>query len=92
MKFIHEQNRIYANDEKGKVVAEITFPEEDSGVVNIDHTFVDTSLRGQGIASKLMQEACKEIEDQGKRAIPTCPYAIKWFEKNHRDRERLVKK
>ena len=40
------------NDENGKMVAEITYSVSDK-IIIIDHTFVDPSLRGQGIASKL---------------------------------------
>jgi len=44
MDFKTEQNRIYAEDPTGKVIAEITFPVKD-GIATIDHTFVDESLR-----------------------------------------------
>jgi predicted GNAT family acetyltransferase len=82
MKFLHETNRIYATDENEKIIAEVTFPNVGVNLVNINHTFVDNSLRGQGIASLLMEEAYKEIKKQNKRALATCSYAVKWFEKN----------
>lgn len=46
MEFKTESNRIFKEDESGKVIAEITFPETETGVFCIDHTFVDDSLRG----------------------------------------------
>lgn len=49
MEFQHERERIFALDEQGKLVAEVTFPVSE-GVADIDHTFVDQSLRGQGVA------------------------------------------
>ena len=55
MNFIEESNRIYCKDSQGKVIAEVTFPDIRYHVVNLDHTFVDDSLRGQGIAGKLME-------------------------------------
>ena len=82
MEFITEANRIYAQDASGKLLAEITFPDIDGGKVNIDHTFVDESLRGQGTASGLVEAAAQEIQRQGKKATVTCSYAIKWFERH----------
>ena len=51
MEFQYEKERIFACDEAGKVIAEITFPVS-QGVADINHTFVDGSLRGQGVAGK----------------------------------------
>lgn len=70
--FLTEQGRIYMEDEQGRIVAEITFPEILPGVYNIDHTFVDNSLRGQGIASKLVQAAVDEIRHRGGEVQATC--------------------
>ena len=50
MKYQSEPYRIFCTDDAGKCVAEITFPETEAGVCCIDHTFVDDSLRGMGIA------------------------------------------
>jgi predicted GNAT family acetyltransferase len=82
MEFKHESNRIYANNEQGAIIAEVTFPDVKEGVVNINHTFVDDYLRGQGIAGKLMVEAAEQLRKENKKAILTCPYAIGWFDKN----------
>ena len=77
--FLTEQSRIYMEDEQGRLIAEITFPETSPGVYNIDHTFVDDSLRGQGIASKLVQAAVDEIQHRGGEVRATCSYAVKWL-------------
>ena len=82
MNFIKENFRIYAKNEEGKVIAEITFNEIEKGVYNIEHTFVDESLRGKGIASKLVEEAVKEIKNRKGKVVATCSYAKKWLEKN----------
>lgn len=82
MKFIYEKNRIYAKNESDIVVAEVTFPDIDEQTVNINHTFVDDSLRGQGIAGKLMETVASTLRQQNRKADLTCSYAIKWFE-NH---------
>lgn len=82
MLFHTQPNRIFAEDISGKLLAEITFPEIDSGVCTIQHTFVDDSLRGQGIASQLVQMAVKQIIQQGKNVSATCSYALHWLDKH----------
>ena len=78
MEFIHETDRIYATDGEGNLIAEITFPISD-GAAEINHTFVDASLRGQGVAGKLVLEAVQQLKKEGLKVKPTCSYAVKWF-------------
>lgn len=91
MNFIHESNKIFSADEMGRTIAEVTFPDMGGGVVNINHTFVDTSLRGQGVASMLMKEAYDEIKKQDKTVVATCSYAVTWFERHPEYRDILSK-
>jgi len=79
MNFIFEKNRIYLENEKGECVAEVTFPQISQNEVNINHTFVDISLRGQGIADKLVRELAVYLRKNNKKAISTCSYAADWF-------------
>lgn len=88
MEFQHERERIFALDEQGKLVAEVTFPVSE-GVADIDHTFVDQSLRGQGVAGQLLDVAVRQIRMEGLRAKATCSYAAKWF-KEHPDQSDLL--
>lgn len=78
MDFLHEPGRIYAMD-GDKLTAEVTFPARD-GTAVITHTFVDDSLRGQGVAGALLEAAVAEIRGQGLRAEPVCSYAKVWFD------------
>lgn len=82
MQFIKEENRIYATNIDNETVAEVTFYEIENGIYNIDHTFVDDSLRGQGVGSKLVQEAVNTIREKGAQIQATCPFASKWLEEN----------
>ena len=83
MEYIIEQNRIYVKNENNKIVAEINFEKVDENTYNIYHTFVDESLRGQGIANELVTCAYKEITGVRKSKITaTCSYARKWLDKN----------
>lgn len=81
MPFITESNRIFYEQE-GRTLAEITFPALDETTVNIDHTFVDECLRGQGVAGRLMELATAELERTGRKAVATCSYARRWLEKH----------
>lgn len=82
MNFIYDNNRIYAKDESGLLLAEVTFPARDDLRVDINHVYVDESLRGQGIASNLMLEAYNFIKSKNLKIVAKCPYAISWFKKH----------
>lgn len=91
MDFIKEKNHIYSEDENGYLLAEVTFPETSPGVVNINHTFVDNSLRGQGIAAQLMEAAYDMLKEDNRKAVATCPYAVKWY-REHPERNDIIYK
>lgn len=82
MKLQQEENRVFAEDENGNLIAEITFPAVYEGLVDIDHTFVDASLRGQGVADQLVRTAIECIKNNGRRATASCSYAVRWFDKH----------
>ena len=81
MEFITENDRIYATDAEGKVIAEVTFPTAE-GVSVIDHTFVDPSLRGGGVAGKLVKLAADKILADDNKIGATCSYAVAWFKRH----------
>lgn len=81
MEFIKGDNRFYQEDEDGKLIAEITYKPLEDGVVDCDGTFVDPSLRGQGIAEKLVDRLADEMRAEGKKILPTCPYVVTLFER-----------
>ena len=90
MNFTYNPNQIALCHSDNNLLAEVTFPEVDQNTVDINHTFVDESLRGQGVAGQLMEAVAEQLRSQGKKAILTCSYAIKWFEK-HPEYNDLVK-
>lgn len=90
MEFQIEPGRVFALDGNGKVLAEVTFPTEEDGVANIDHTFVDPSLRGQGVANQLLQRAAELLREEGKKVRLTCSYAVTWFEGHPEYRDLLL--
>ena len=80
MEFIKKECRIYLEDENKKVIAEIEYEDLGNGEYNIYHTFVDDSLRGQGIASQLVETAVEEIKKKGGKPQASCSYAKAWLE------------
>lgn len=59
----------------------MTFPTK-NGISVINHTFVDESLRGQGVASGLVKLAAEQILAEGNKIGATCPYAVVWFQRH----------
>ncbi|WP_300298203.1 GNAT family N-acetyltransferase [uncultured Intestinimonas sp.] len=88
MRSERETGRIFARDESGKLLAEVTFPDRD-GAAEIDHTFVDPSLEGRGVAGQLLQAAADALRAEGRKVRPTCSYAVRWFEKHPEQRDLL---
>ncbi len=82
MKFQEKPGHIFLTDDSGKMLAEVTFPTSGDGVAVINHTFVDPSLRGQGVADKLLSAAVKQIRSNNLKARPTCSYAVQWFQRH----------
>ena len=91
MEFHYQEDRIELWDVEKKVTALVSFPAVNEDTVNIDHTYVDNSLRGQGVAGKLMEAAAKYLSERGKKAVLGCTYAQSWFAK-HPEYEAMVVK
>ena len=79
----NKQSKFYQENDEGKEIARITYKpvEGRDAVVDADGTFVDPSLRGQGIAEQLVDRLVTEMEGEGKKIKPTCPYVVKLFER-----------
>ena len=75
--YIIEENKIYLPDENWNILAEIDFEKIDEKMYNISHTFVDDSLRGQGIGSELVEKAITHLTAKWYKVTATCPYAKK---------------
>ena len=82
MDFIFDSGRIYLENTGGELLAELTYEEISEGTVNIVKVFVDESLRGKGVAGKLMTQLVEMLRKDERKAYPTCSYAVKWFREN----------
>lgn len=90
MEFIIEDGRISYQNEQKETLALVTYCPVRAGVVDIDHTFVDPILRGQGVAGKLMEALALELRKRGLRAVASCSYADVWLERNREANEDII--
>ncbi|BDR57306.1 GNAT family N-acetyltransferase [Xylocopilactobacillus apis] len=81
MEIQSEPGRFFIDDPAGKMLAEIKYISTQNGkVLDIVRTFVDESLRGQGVASVLLERVVKLARDTNAKIIPTCNFAKLAFE------------
>lgn len=92
MEFEKGDNRFYKNDENGKLIAEITYVPSGEDKVLVDHTFVDPSLRGQGVAEQLVDRAVQEMKMENKKIVPVCPYVVSLFERKPEKYQEIIAK
>ncbi|MFA6807855.1 MAG: GNAT family N-acetyltransferase [Eubacteriales bacterium] len=78
----YEDGRIYSTDEKGELMCETIFVRKENGEVDIDHTYVNPILRGQGMAGKMMVAVAEYLREKGIKASATCSYANSWLKKH----------
>ena len=60
------------------------------GVITFIHTEVPAELGGKGIGSKLIKGALDQVQADGLKVIPQCPF-VKAFIQKHPDYQELVK-
>ncbi len=89
-KYQMTKDKIWLENEEGKTVACIEFPEFETGKVEVTHTIVDPELQGQGIAAELTKAMAEQLKKEGKKAELTCSYAVKWFYKHKEYAEVLL--
>ena len=83
MEFTKTKDGFVKYDENGRVIAEITYATtSDPNVVVADHTFVDSSLRGQGVAGKLLDALVEDMNEQNKKIKASCSYIVKKFQED----------
>lgn len=84
--FTREDGRFYLGD-PGSPQAEITFVPVGQDRWSVNHTYVEGSLRGQGMAEKLLDAVADLARQEGKKLAATCSYARKQFDTNEKYRD-----
>ncbi|URA09647.1 GNAT family N-acetyltransferase [Thermospira aquatica] len=73
--------RRFSGSLNGKEYA-VEYEYSKEGEVVITHTYVHPDLRGHGIAGKLLEKISFWAEEEKKRIIPLCSYAVVFYQRN----------
>lgn len=74
MKIKRHKNKFYIGKSADDYIAEITFYPTECGEIVVNHTFVGPSLRGQGIAKKLVDRTVEYAREKNLKIVPRCSY------------------
>jgi len=69
-------NKFYIGESEDNIMARITWKNGGNNIIVIDHTIVDPSLRGQGIAGDLINKVAEMAREEGLKIVPVCSYAV----------------
>ena len=66
----------------GRHIAEITYQYQDDHTILADHTWVDLTLRGQGVARQLLDILVAFAREKQLKIVPTCSYVEVMFRRD----------
>lgn len=86
MQFQHQDNgqkgEFFANDAQQKRIAEISYLWSEQQKIIANHTWVDDSLRGQGVARLLLDALVQFAREKKLKIVPTCSYVEAVFKRD----------
>lgn len=74
----------------GRRIAEMTYSRTNPSLVVVDHTFVDPSLRGQGVARQLQDAMVAWARENDTKVVPVCSYVKVQFDRDASIRDVLA--
>ncbi|WP_439590254.1 GNAT family N-acetyltransferase [Hydrogenophaga sp.] len=74
----------------GRRIAEMTYTRTNPSLVVVDHTYVDPSLRGQGVARQLQDAMVAWARESATKVIPVCSYVKVQFDRDASIRDVLA--
>jgi predicted GNAT family acetyltransferase len=60
----------------------IDYIKSSQGVIYLTHTEVPTRLQGQGVGKQLVKEILADVERQGFKVMPSCPFVAAYMKRN----------
>ncbi|RKS85723.1 hypothetical protein DES39_1133 [Orbus hercynius] len=83
MQYLEGENRFYVkNTDESEDIGEMTYTRIGTDKASIDHTYVDSRYRGQGIADRLFELVITKMKQENRKIIPVCTYAQRQFERH----------
>ena len=73
------KNKFYIGQSESQAEAEMTFIVYGSTYI-VEHTYVSESLRGQGVAGKLLDALLEYAKNNNIKIKPVCSYVVSAFE------------
>jgi predicted GNAT family acetyltransferase len=77
-------------ERNGQRIAEMTYSRSNPTLVVVDHTYVDPSLRGHGVARQLQDAMVAWARDTGNKVVPVCSYVKIQFDRDPSIRDVLA--
>jgi predicted GNAT family acetyltransferase len=74
----------------GQRMAEMTYSRTNPSLVVVDHTYVDPSLRGHGVARQLQDAMVAWARETGTKVVPVCSYVKVQFDRDPSIRDVLA--
>ncbi len=82
MEMRHGENRFYIFDsDTHQEIGEIVYSTVKDNIISIDHTRVDETFQGHGLAGKLMNAMLDYADLNNLKIVPVCEYAKATFKK-----------
>ena len=73
---------VFFQEQEGQRVAEITYRWRDTQTIVADHTWVDGSLRGQGVAKQMLDALVTFAREKQLKIVPQCSYVDVMFRRD----------
>lgn len=77
-----KQGLFFLENQQGQRIAEISYVWSDESTIIANHTWVDDSLRGQGVAKKLLDVLVQFARDKQLKIVATCSYVEVMFKRD----------
>jgi len=78
----HVEREGFFIEEGGERIAELTYEPTGEGAVIADHTWVSDSLRGQGIARKLLDAVVAWARASNTKVTARCSYIVRELDRD----------
>ncbi|OKP65722.1 GNAT family acetyltransferase [Paenibacillus sp. P3E] len=73
---VHDKdNKRFWISDQDSMAAEMTYVTSTASLYIIDHTFVDTAYRGQGLGDLLVEAIVEYARENEIKILPLCPFA-----------------